>query len=188
MSYTLDQLKSVSSAKDVLKLVGFDTPPYNPFEIASVLGLSVSQDFDFNKMQISGSITPDVDGSASIWINPMDITVRKKFTLAHELGHYFHDILKENHKGEIPDTPDTLYRNTNNSDVCEQRANNFAAELLMPSGDVLTHMTRIINEAPDGQVTIERLIEELASVFEVSLAAITVRLKHLGVINQSYQG
>lgn len=44
---------------------------------------------DFKRIKIIGSITIE-DNEPKVWVNPMKNTQeeRKRFTLAHELGHY----------------------------------------------------------------------------------------------------
>lgn len=62
-----------------------------------------------------------------LWVNGNDAPVRRRFTLAHELGH-----MRCRHDGSIPvDTIQTLSGKT--SDAREIQANAFAAELLVPA-------------------------------------------------------
>lgn len=62
-----------------------------------------------------------------LWVNGTDAPVRRRFTLAHELGH-----LRCRHDGSIPvDTMQTLSGKT--TDAREIQANAFAAELLVPA-------------------------------------------------------
>lgn len=65
-----------------------------------------------------------------LWVSGSDAPVRRRFTLAHELGH-----LRCRHDGAIPvDTIQTLSGKT--SDAREIQANAFAAELLVPAAGV----------------------------------------------------
>ncbi|MGK2938507.1 MAG: ImmA/IrrE family metallo-endopeptidase [Solirubrobacteraceae bacterium] len=65
-----------------------------------------------------------------LWVSGADAPVRRRFTLAHELGH-----LRCRHDGSIPvDTVQTLSGKT--SDAREIQANAFAAELLVPGAGV----------------------------------------------------
>lgn len=90
---------------------------------------------------------------------------RQRFTVAHELGHY---ILNHGNK------EDTLYRDKDGMyEPDEIEANEFAAELLMPSG-VLRHL---ILEQGIANVT------TLAQKFWVSEQAMLFRLKNLGFIS-----
>ena len=89
---------------------------------------------------------------------------KKRFTLAHELGHFF---LHTN------DRPEYLeFRNGNNSDPTkEEEANFFAASLLMP-----------ITFVEDAYFNLSQpYVSILARRFNVSLAAMRYRLDFLGL-------
>lgn len=65
-----------------------------------------------------------------LWVNGLQAPVRRRFTLAHELGH-----LRCGHDGTMAvDTFETLAGRT--TDAREVQANAFAAELLLPRGAV----------------------------------------------------
>lgn len=89
---------------------------------------------------------------------------RRKFTLAHELGHY---ILHREKNIDIVDT--TFFRN-NNADSVEYMANEFAAKLLMPEDKV--------RDLVDRQGI--KNIGDLAEKFEVSASAMKYRIVSLG--------
>lgn len=98
---------------------------------------------------------------------------RKRFTIAHELGHY---ILHSDKPLFIDKNPKVMFRNNASSSgeqLQEREANHFAAALLMPF--------RLINDeienAPDSTVN---PIEYLAKKFKVSEQAMTFRLANLG--------
>lgn len=82
---------------------------------------------------VIGSLQPGVDGACTgaptertLWLNTHQATVRRRFTLAHELGH-----VRVPHDGElILDTYETLAGRT--TDQREVEANAFAAEFLIP--------------------------------------------------------
>lgn len=111
---------------------------------------------------ISGVISYD-NGKPEIFIRNRDSVTRQRFTLAHELGHFFL------HEGErFRDN----YASTSsgNYDPDEIAANAFAAELLMPSLAV----EFFISEKDIKEV------EDLARIFVVSPKAMTYRLVNLG--------
>jgi Zn-dependent peptidase ImmA (M78 family) len=86
--------------------------------------------------------------------------VRKRFTVAHEVGHF---VLHRNQIGESL-TDDELYR-SGLSTRQEAQANRFAADILMPKDLILKTINRL---GDDPQV--------LASEFKVSEAAMRIRL------------
>lgn len=98
---------------------------------------------------------------------------RKRFTIAHELGHY---ILHSDKALFIDKTPKVMFRNSASSsgeDLQEREANHFAAALLMP----IKLIKEEINNIPDN---IRNPIEYLAKKFKVSEQAMTFRLANLG--------
>lgn len=113
----------------------------------------------------------------TILVNIAKPITRQHFTLAHELGHYFlhQDILRQ--EQGIVDTDDTveesnvLYRlDEATARRLEIEANNFAASLLMPA-----HLVRKAWTATED-------IESCARIFNVSVAAMAIRLTKLGIL------
>ena len=104
-----------------------------------------------------------------------DGTIRKAFTVAHELGHLFLHM----GFGVDPDLwsqqNDTIYRRFGTSEQ-EYQANEFAAALLMPQKEYLSELLR--NKTDDGKVC----ISEIADYFHVSNAAAGNRGKFLGYL------
>ena len=85
---------------------------------------------DWHQNKISGEIrTLPEHNKTEIWVNPLEPQCRQRFTLAHELGHYYLDL---SIKANFQDTETTLFR-SEHQDPIEHRANLFAAKLLMPS-------------------------------------------------------
>ncbi len=95
----------------------------------------------------------------AIFVNKKSNIVRQRFTIAHEIAHYLL------HKEAIGDgiVEDALYR-SGLSNKMEAEANRFAAEILMPWNLINIYMS-------DG-VTIPKL----ASIFQVSESAMSIRL------------
>lgn len=103
-------------------------------------------------------------------VNAADVSTRQRFTVAHELGHVALGHLKHETR-KFRDGGKQFA--ANNFDYREMDANNFAAELLMPS-----HIVEWL-------ITKESLktVESLSKAFEVSQSAMMYRLKKLGWIN-----
>ena len=99
----------------------------------------------------------------SIEVNGAHSHARQRFTLAHEIAHYLL------HRDQIGDgiTDDALYR-SGLGDYIETEANRLAAELTMPAKLVRTYWRAGI-----------RNLAQLCKNFEVSEAALRIRLKQL---------
>ena len=105
------------------------------------------------------------DGDAVVlWVNGTQPAVRRRFTLAHELGHVRcgHDA------GVAVDTFATLSGRT--TDSREVQANAFAAELLAPAAGV--------RELCDGEPTLEDVVR-IAARYGISAIAALYRLSTL---------
>jgi len=106
----------------------------------------------------------------NIYVTPNDMLERQRFTIAHELGHYVCGHLDDN---------TVMFRDSNKSyskdnfDIKEYEANNYAAELLMPS-------SKIDFLIKDKKLT---TIQEVAEALIVSYTAMSIRLKNLGWID-----
>ncbi|MCY4458866.1 MAG: ImmA/IrrE family metallo-endopeptidase, partial [Albidovulum sp.] len=103
-----------------------------------------------------------------IRVNRFDSRERQRFTIAHELAHYLlHREIIDSSPNGIRDN--VLYRSGEPRAV-EYEANKLAAEIVMPR-KLIDQRLREFNETVTDEV-IERLAEE----FQVSKAAMEVRL------------
>lgn len=148
--------------------------PVDPVIIAQKMGIPISQ-VNFKTLDgssVLGGIKKD-NGKISIYVNANDSMCRKRFTIAHELGHYF---LKHiDNKGEFVDLHrDASYPKSRE----EQDANEFAGCLLMPKDRVIEKYN-LLRGLNFGTSIIE---VELSKIFRVSPAAIKVRLKKLNLV------
>ncbi len=114
--------------------------PVNVELLAKSLGIEVvHSNLD---SETSGLIEKKKDGRYRIVVNDNHPNTRKRFTIAHELGHYFY------HRHLIGDgvSDDRAYRssasgayaNTAIGRKQETEANQFAATILMPLGPIKT--------------------------------------------------
>lgn len=138
--------------------------PVDPFLIAERLNIDVIS--DRLDPDTAGFIIRESGGPTSIYLNAFDARVRQRFTLAHELGHYLQhqdeaDIGFVDKRNEVAST---------GTDPSEIWANQFAAELLMP-GSVLSKWWA------EGKTA-----EEMQKRLDVSSAALTYRMKNLGLL------
>lgn len=126
---------------------------------------------------VSGLLSIE-DGLGTIGYNQTEPKVRRRFTIAHELGHY--ELHRD--KSHLFVDKQFIYRSENSGNnpiniSMEQEANYFASAILIPS-DLL----RIEIKNVDLDLGSEEAIKELAKKFEVSTTAMSVRISSLGFI------
>jgi Zn-dependent peptidase ImmA (M78 family) len=150
-------------------------PPVPVAQIAKKLGLLLCPLPAGAEDDISGAIIRKND-RVVIAVNPEHHSNRQRFTIAHELGHYF---LHESQVYEHVDQRFSVaWRKSDPSggvDWLEVEANRFAAELLIP--------TEFLTRDLDSLSAIDRhTIVLLASRYGVSKDAMKFRLTNLGII------
>ena len=151
-----------NAATNILRQFWNNTTPVDPAFIAAKMGVDVHADANFGEG--SGEYFPfgkNGHGTPTIVYNARESAVRKRFTIAHELGHH---VLGHGQSPRDTDYPAAV------ADPRERDANAFAAELLMPA-DAIKAFIHVRNI---------QTIEQLAWYFQVSTAAMTYRLRGLG--------
>lgn len=118
---------------------------------------------DFNDDAKSGSLYYD-NGKWIIAVNKKHVYKRQKFTIAHELGHFLM------HKDINTNFTDAVFFRNSRIDNMEHAANEFAANLLMPEGE----LRKCIDEENI------KSIATLSELFGVSASAIAYRITKLG--------
>jgi Zn-dependent peptidase ImmA (M78 family) len=154
-----------SRASQILKEHGLFSLPVDPVSLANNIGIKVNNAV-FSDDNLSGLIAKR-GSSISILVNKSDPPYRKRFTIAHELGHHFLHLLSD---GEFVDKKVDLFRDTEGGDQSkkiEVQANQFAAALLMPSELVKSEYKK------------NNDISDLARKFNVSEDAMGYRLQRL---------
>ncbi len=106
-----------------------------------------------------------------IGINKYQTLKRQRFTLAHEFAHFLYDRQDIERDGKLEDL--ILFRDDGRSNSREQRANEFAAQLLMPDKLFLHYLEKGI-----------RQISDLSDKFNISLAAVRYRAYKLGYLKE----
>jgi Zn-dependent peptidase ImmA (M78 family) len=152
---------------------GNDTPPIDVTRIASEQGLTIR--YEPMEETVSGMLVIR-DDQRVIAVNRSHHEHRRRFTIAHELGHYF---LHRDHASVFVDA--VYFRDESSSEGTKQQeiaANAFAAELLMPEDILRKRFSYQPVADPD-----DKLIREAARQFEVSAQALTIRLTTLGLIS-----
>lgn len=128
-----------------------------------LLGLSVGED----NLEVSGLLLP---AQREIWLNVREAresSGRRRFTLAHELGHWVCQCL-EGRLAPMYCRSDEVGPPNGETRQLEREANVFAAELLMPE--------RLVRKTYGA---LGRL-QDVADVFQVSADAMAWRLYNLG--------
>ncbi|BFM34508.1 ImmA/IrrE family metallo-endopeptidase [Acinetobacter radioresistens] len=139
------------------------TYPVQLGAIAKALGIKILS--STLRSDISGEIR-ETNGEVTIKVNRHDAKTRQRFTVAHELAHYFlhRDLLKDG----IVD--DVLYRSSHSTSI-EQEANRLAADILMP----IHLLNKLVLQCNHEKET-SRKIEYLAQELNVSITALKIRL------------
>lgn len=136
-----------AKAREVLREHRIGRPPVIVHAIARQLGVEVRESRHLGKL--SARLVGKV-----IEVNADDAPVRRRFSVAHELGHYF---LGTRH-GDGP--------------IAEQEADAFAGELLVPG-----HMLKLAMEQSTDTV-------ELTKIFKVSRQVLEIAATHHRVFDQ----
>lgn len=157
----IEKEQKITSPEEVLKACHIINFPVDIEAIAKHYDISIENKlFDNN---ISGMLTKE-DGKYKIYVEIRHPENRKRFTIAHELAHFFlHKNLDDNFEDKV------FFRGVL-TDSIEHQANNFASNLLMPKEVFL-------KEVKEGRGR----IEELSEFFKVSTLAVRVRAKQLNL-------
>ena len=122
-----------TSASELLQSTWGDRGfPVDPVWIAGQLGLDVKE--AVLPPNVSGALIKDQDQDPVIVLSKSDSKSRKRFTCAHELGHYADRLNKDEAQYEYIDLRGD--QSGTGMDPDEIFANQFAAALLMPEDEV----------------------------------------------------
>lgn len=161
-----------NAARDLLAEVGISQPPVDVRTIAIRLGLQVVETplpDDVSGMLIRDAYT------VTVGLSRGQHERRKRFTLAHELGHL------RLHRGRPLIVDSSIRVNMRDAtsaratDREEMEANRFAAALLMPEEMVFDAVSQATASGPT------QVQRELAALFDVSAEAMGYRLINLGI-------
>lgn len=171
----------IEKVNELIRLNSIIDAPVNLNKITNYLQIEVltKQSED----ELSGFLFRDFANNQNIiGINQNHPLNRKRFTLAHEIGHF----VLHNHEGFHFDSKNESYliklRKTNfdpTNEIEEQEANFFAAELLMPK----EFLENDIAKFKDADLLFDDNIPRLAKKYKVSVRSLTFRLANLGKID-----
>lgn len=158
---------SAQAAKDadrILDSVWGGWIPVDPVRIARGLGIRVvDAPLDSN---VSGALVKEQGQDPTIMLNAADSPNRKRFSCAHEIGHFVRR-REQPEKYEYVDYRAGLA--STGSDPEEVYANQFAACLLMPEAEVRAAHRQGLDDL------------DMAIRFDVSREAMQFRLRNLGL-------
>ncbi len=156
-------------AEKILAAYEIKNAPVSVEEIAKRNDISIAK---APNNKFSGVLFRKENGSAFIALNSEESPVRQRFTIAHELGHYF---LHPNKISFVDyrDNKKNVLRGPK-----EVQANQFAAALLMPRKFLEKDVAAIASEG-----LTEEHVGFLAKKYNVSDEAMTFRLMNLHLVN-----
>lgn len=147
--------------------------PVNIEGIIRLRGVKLDKNAEL-KEGLSGEIRKTGEEEYRISVQGSEHYYRKRFTMAHELGHF---LLHKDKIGDgVNDTP--AYRSCENAELFneniklehETEANSFAAALLMPKEAVEYYF---LEE--------KKSLKEMSVIFQMSEQALRIRIKNLGL-------
>lgn len=167
-------LKIENLASEIISNNGIMAPSIDIEKIVSNEGLRVTS-YDLGD-DVSGALVVE-NGKGAIGYNPNDSILRRRFTIAHEYGHFL--LHSETQRLFVDKDFLIKFRNANkytqNEIIQEQEANAFAAAILMPR-----HMIKKeINKPRFNNLSESVLIQQLAHIFEVSEIAMSYRITNI---------
>ena len=174
----LTQEQIEQKASELLAIYNLDETPVNLYDICNRLGIK-KVDIEFKKYDgdyILGGIKRYNEDDIKIFVNDKDGYERQRFTIAHEIGHYYLGHL------DNTDTNQFMYLerrdgyNTNNP--IERQANQFAAALLMNKKTI----EEKFNTLREIGLSTHSIEEVLADMFGVSRQSVKYRLKNLRLV------
>jgi len=142
--------------------------PVDPVSIAKKLGIDVVE--TSLPESVSGALIKKTGKDPLIAIDSNDSINRRRFSCAHELGHYISRAEKNNFESEYEFVDLRSDSSSNGINPEEIFANKFAANLLMPEAE-----TRKIYKSKKSHF-------EMAYYFGVSDGALKFRLTNLSII------
>lgn len=164
---TITQDPAKLAEKYRLVFWGEETFPVDPVTIARHLGVEVLE--THLPKDVSGALIKEVDEDPRIILETTDHSNRKRFSCAHELGHYASRVESDDEDRQYEYVDFRNGASATGQDPEEVFANNFAACLLMPESVVRVRLRKSTHA-------------ELAAYFGVSNEAMKWRLRNLNLL------
>ena len=172
--YTVNTVHTAAQKIHAIKAVG---TPVKIIEICKNMGFSVFQQILPKKIcgyiAIDGELKDRFGTDRIITVNMNESNKRRRFTVAHELGHFLFDFDPNGiqfynafeHDHDETETPS------------ESLANRFAAELLMPADKFKKEYDRIYRDHSGSSEQLYETIQDLSDLFLVPPKAVEMRIK-----------
>lgn len=160
--------------ESLLAHAGAKNPPIPVEDIAASLGAQIT--YSNFKNEVSGLLIRHKN-SIMIGVHSKQTPARKRFTIAHEIGHLIMHEPDPNQHVHIDKLFQVHLRSKTSStaeDVAEIEANAFAASLLMPRQMLWDDVDENLLDFED-----PKLVRSLAEKYQVSTQAMTFRLLNL---------
>ena len=170
----LNGFKAAKKILDLLEALGYLTLPIDLDLVRKMLpdtplgrGSVIKEPADLTWNASEGALIRNRDNHTEwgLFVNPKAREERRRFTIAHELGHF---VLHRSAQASFLCDKEGVYSGIDTLKKIEREANDFASNLLIP-GKILHH--RI-----DGKHIDFHLLSQLAKDFKVSLEAMCIRL------------
>lgn len=172
--YDVDTVYIAAQKIHSVKAVGI---PVKIIEICKNMGFSVfQQDLPKNTcgyIAIDGELKERFGTDRIISVNEHETNKRRRFTVAHELGHYlfdfdpnniqFYNAFERDHVGEASPR--------------ENLANRFAAELLMPADAFKKAYRKSLSKHAGSSERLYETVQDLSDIFLVPPKAVEMRIK-----------
>lgn len=163
-----DYLKRLKFARlrgeGIAKDYGFAEFPVDPFSVAAQVGIEVQAKPE-SAVGVSGMLLRHGDNFGIIYATHLNNSGFERFSVAHELGHYF----LPGHMEQILPNNAKIHESRGNfrsNDIFELEADHFAAGLLLPSSLIKKHLGRF----KDGL----KAIIEISTLAQTSLLATAI--------------
>ena len=173
-SYTVE---NVHIAAEKIHAVKDPKTPVKIIELCKNMGFSVFQQ-DLPKeicgyIAIDGELKDRFDTDRIITVNMNESNKRRRFTVAHELGHFLFDFDPNNIQFY-----NAFEHDHNESEAPnESLANRFAAELLMPAEKFKKEYNKAFLKHSGSSEQLYETIQELSDIFLVPPKAVEMRIK-----------
>jgi transcriptional regulator with XRE-family HTH domain len=161
----LSELRPEAAAREVLRIAGAEGPPVEMWEVCDAIGVPIY------KRKLPSSLSAAVmaigEGTFAIGVNKDHVERRRRFSVAHELGHA---VLRHEASYYLEYAVEDAWEPPNYSYYVEREANTFAAALLMDERWLREDFAAGTRE-----------IGALADRFGVSSEAMGFRLANIGL-------
>ncbi len=159
--------KVATEAESLLEDLGFTDAPINLDDFCKAISSDSCpiyiEEIPMTSEGFHGVSIGDTNGATIIVNSRIPNRHRKRFTVAHELGHVCLHIIKANNKSSFKCMNNDIHSGENSNKTYEKEADEFASALLMPSS--------VISPLISSNDLSWSLVKEVNSLCDVSLEA-----------------